>query len=118
MAYRDNWLRHLLAPLTGEGFSNALARDFASGNLWDPAERISWRWLKLVWAYSVSVVAQFCFAVALAAIVVNMVKGVSWETFVLWCGGGTAAMLVFAVLVATATYIDVIRRGKNGSKSA
>lgn len=117
MAYRDNWLRHLLAPFTGEGLSNFLARDFWSRqeDLWEPAAPVRWRWVKLVWVYAASVFAQFTFAIIIAGTVIEFFKDVPAYLWWIVVGGGTAAMLLFAILVATATYVDIRRKARRSA---
>lgn len=111
MAYRDNWLRHLMAPFTGEGLSNALARDFwrADEDLWSVEHDVRWRWLKLIWVYSASVVSQGTFVLGIAFAVINLFKPVSLPTWWIGIGGVTAALLLFAVFVATASWLDIWR---------
>lgn len=111
MAYRDNWLRHLMAPFTGEGLSDALARDFwrSDEDLWSVEHAVRWRWFKLVWVYAASVVMQGTLALVIAGAIISLFKPVSLPTWLIVLGGTTAAMLLFAVLVATAAWIDIWR---------
>ena len=111
MAYRDNWLRHLMAPFTGEGGSNALARDFwrADEDLWTVEHDVRWRWLKLVWVYSASVVSQVTFVGVIAFAIIGLFKLVSLPTWWIGVGGVTAAGLLFAVVIATASWFDIWR---------
>ncbi|MBY0439777.1 MAG: hypothetical protein K2W80_16455 [Burkholderiales bacterium] len=112
MAYRDNWLRHLMAPFCGEGLSEALARDFwrTDEDLWSPEHDVGWRWLKLVWAYAASAVCQVGFSLAIAGVTINVFKPVSATTWSIGLGAVTGAMLLFAGLIATSVWIDVSRR--------
>jgi hypothetical protein len=112
MAYRDNWLRHLIAPLTGEGLSDTLARDFwhVDEDLWSIEHDVRWRWLKLVWVYSASVVAQLTFASVIGYLAIGLVKPIDSATWWVGVGGVTAALMLFAVLVASFVWIDVSRR--------
>ena len=59
-AYRSNWLRHTLAPLTGEGLNQHLLRHFwrQSEDLWSATANVSNRWLKLLYVYFASVGSQ------------------------------------------------------------
>jgi hypothetical protein len=111
MAYSDNWLRHLMAPFTGEGLSNALARDFwrSDEDLWSIERPVDWRWLKLMWVYAASVVSQGTFVLLIAMAVISFFKEVPLMWWWISVGGMTVAMLLFAVLVATSTYIDIWR---------
>jgi hypothetical protein len=116
MSYRDNWLEHLLAPLTGRGLSNALARDFWSAreDLWDPRAAIKKRWLKLLWVYSMSVITQVTLPCILIALLVRIFKELPLRWWLIGIGGPSALAIVFAVLVATATCIDINRRARSG----
>ena len=111
MAYRDNWLRHLMAPFTGEGLSNALARDFwrSDEDIWSVEHAVRWRWFKLVWVYAASVVCQLTAAGLVLVAIISLFKAVSLPTWWIAVGGVTAAMLLFAVLCATAAWIDIWR---------
>ena len=73
LSYRQNWLRHFLAPLSGRGFSAFLARDFwPSENLWSPTTAVNRRWLKLLFVYSASAVAQLFLPLLATAIFINL----------------------------------------------
>jgi hypothetical protein len=111
MAYSDNWLRHLMAPFTGEGLSNTLARDFwpTDEDLWSVEHDVRWRWFKLMWVYAASVIAQGTFALVIVGSIISLFKPVSLLTWWISVGGVTAAMLLFAVFVATASWIDIWR---------
>jgi hypothetical protein len=118
MAYKDNWLRHLFAPLTGEGLSNALARDFWSHeDLWTSEQAVRCRWIKLVWVYSASAVTQVMFPLMVAAAIVSLFKEVPLKWWAIGVGGGTGLAVLFGVLFATTSLIDVYRRvrSRNGS---
>ena len=111
MAYRKNWLRHLMAPFIGEGLSNVLARDFwrDDEDLWSVEQPVDWRWLKLLWVYAASVVSQVTVVLSIAAATIGFFKEIPLKWWWISVGGATAAMLLFAVLVATCTYIDIWR---------
>lgn len=112
MAYKDNWLRHLMAPFTGEGLNNTLARDFwrDDEDLWSLEQDVPWRWAKLLWVYVASVFAQVTTAGVMIAGISSLFIAPSAKWWLIAIGGGTAAMLLFAVLVATATWGDIRRR--------
>lgn len=115
MSYRDNWPRHLLAPLTGNGLSNSLARDFwTREDLWDPRAAVTKRWLKLLWVYLMSVITQVTIPCAFIAMIVSMFKEVPLRWWLIGIGGPSAFAIVLAVLVATATCIDINRRARSG----
>lgn len=111
MAYRDNWLRHLMAPLTGEGLSNALARDFwrTDEDLWSVQQFVPWRWLKLLWVYAASAICQLTAALLLVFAGINLYDPVPLKWWWIGVGGATVAMLLFAAVIATATCIDIWR---------
>ena len=118
MAYRDNWLRHLLAPMTGEGLSNTLARDFWSHeDLWSAAHVVRYRWVKLVWVYGVSAVAQMTLPLLVAVAIINVFKSVPFEWWLICVGGGTAFAMALAVLFATTSWIDVGRQSKRSGRN-
>lgn len=116
MSYRENWPKHLLAPLTGSGFSNALARDFwtVRENLWNPDQVVAKRWLKFLWVYAMSAIAQITIPGVIVAAIVNVFKEVPLRWWFICIGGGSAFGLVLAVLIASATYIDINRRARSG----
>lgn len=118
MAYSDNWLRHLAAPFTGEGLSNALARDFwrSDEDLWSVEHPVNWRWLKLMWVYAASVVSQATFSLLVAAAIISLFKEVPLKWWWIAVGGVTVMMLLFAVLVATSTYIDIWRVSRHSDR--
>jgi hypothetical protein len=110
MAYKDNWLRHLFAFATGEGYSDKLARDFWDEDLWGPNKPIRWRWLKLVWVYSVSVLAQVTLPLLVGYTVINLFKAIPFRWWMIGVGGVSAGGLVFAILFAATAYIDQRRK--------
>lgn len=110
MAYRDNWLRHFFACLTGEGGSKVLARDFCSEDLWEPNKLVRWRWLKLVWVYSLSVLTQITLLLLVLAAVISLFRPVPLRWWLIGVGGVSAVSWVFAVLFATAEWIDLRRK--------
>lgn len=115
MSYRDNWLKHLLAPLTGNGLSNNLARDFWSAHedLWNPRAVVTKRWLKLLWVYLMSVITQVTIPCVLIAMIVSTFKEVPLRWWLIGIGGPSAFAIVLAALVATATCIDINRRARS-----
>ena len=111
MAYSDNWFRHLMAPFTGEGLSNALARDFwrDDEDLWSVEQSVEWRWLKLLWVYAASVVSQVTLVLLVVVAIISLFDEVPLKWWWISVGGGTAAMLLFAVLCATSAALDIWR---------
>lgn len=107
--YLNNCLRHFVAPLTGEGLSDRLARDFwPSEDIWSSDRQIRLRWLKLSYVYSASVVAQLTIPLTVAFIVIHLfVRPLSFRWWLIGVGGITVLLLTFAVLVATLTYLRV-----------
>ena len=107
-----------MAPLMGEGLSDALARDFwrVDEDLWSAERPVRFRWLKLVWVYMASVVAQCTFALLLIMFVISLFEKVPPVWWLISVGGVTCGMLLFSILVATSTWIDICRvgRGSNG----
>lgn len=112
MAYKNNWLRHLFAFATGEGYSDELARDFCHEDLWEPSKPVRWRWLKLVWVYSVSVLAQVTLTGLVVGVLVSLFKPAPPHVWLFFIGGATMLGLIFAILFATTACIDQ-RRQKN-----
>lgn len=112
MAYCENWLNHLAAPLTGEGLSKRLASDFwPSEDLWNSNMAITRRWLKLIWVYSASVVAQLTLSSLIAVALIDLLyRDVPYIWWLITIGGGTTIMLLLAVIIATATYVSVVRK--------
>lgn len=113
MTYRRNWLRHFFASINGEGGSNTLARDFWNEDLWEPNRRVNWRWLKLVWVYSMSVLTQLTLPGLVGFAIISLFKEVPFRWWLIGVGGVSAAALIFAILIATASYIDQRRKSKN-----
>lgn len=116
MSYRDNWLKHLLAPFTGSGFSNALARDFWTSreDLWNPNAGVPKRWLKLVWVYVMSAITQITFPGIVIIGIVSTFKDVPLRWWLISIGGPSAFGIVLAVLIATATCMGINRRARSG----
>lgn len=114
MSYFANWPKHLLAPITSACFSDALARDFwTSGeDLWDHKIPIKKRWLKFLWVYSMSAIAQITLPSIVAVAIVAMFKYVPIAWWVISIGSGTAFGLLLAVVFSTSAYFDVDRRAK------
>ena len=114
MSYSHNWVRHLLAPLTGQGGSKELARDFWSReDLWSPTAPVKRRWLKLVFVYAVSVVTQVSvLGVIVIGLVDVFVKDVPLRWWVISIGVGSLIALAFAVLSATVEYTSVVKQAR------
>lgn len=120
MAYRENWLRHLFAFLTGEGWSNSLARDFwyAEEDLWEPDKPITWRWLKLSWVYSVSAIAQITLPLFISYAILNLFfLTIPLRWWLIGVGGLSVIAWVFAILFATAECVDQRRRLRSARKA-
>jgi hypothetical protein len=116
MAYKDSWLRHLFAPMTGEGLTNALARNFWSReDLWSSEKAARYRWVELVLDYAVSTVAQMMLLLLVAVAMINVFKSLPFERWLIYVGGGTAFAMTLAVLFATTSWIDLYRRSRGQS---
>lgn len=116
MAYKDNWLRHFFACVNGEAWSNTLARDFWDEDLWELNKPIRWRWAKMLWVYSVSVIAQITLPGLLMATVISLFKPVPFRWWLIGVGGMSAVGLVFAFLFATTAYIDQCRKSTSSGQ--
>jgi hypothetical protein len=113
MSYSENWLRHLFAPLTGEGLSNHLARDFwIEEDLWNPSQAIRRRFLKLWWVYSASTIAQIALPLTVTAFIINIFEDVSFKWWAIAVGGTTTLGLIFALTDAVLTDWRIRRAGK------
>jgi hypothetical protein len=117
MSYWKNWPRHLIAPLSGDGFSNTLARDFCRqrGDLWEPATQVSWRWLKLMWVYSASAITQLTFPMIIVCAVISIfdpMMSLRWWLIVV--GGITLVGIAIASLITTWTYIWISQKRSSG----
>lgn len=107
-----------MAPFTGEGLSNALARDFwrADEDLWSIERSVEWRWAKLFWVYAASVVSQLTFGLLIVGMITSPFKEVPLAIWWIGVGGVSAALLLFALIVATAVYIDICRARRRAMK--
>ena len=113
MALKTNIYRHLLAGLTGEGYSDELARDFwpPSEDLWDSSAQVHWRWLKLVFVFCASAFTQIMIPVGLVFVILSPFidphkrTSATYWTAVL-TGAGAFAL---AVIIATHAYVSIIR---------
>src|SRR3990172_8578230 len=76
MAYKNNWFRYFFAAINGEAWSNSLAKDFWSEDLWDLKNSIRWRWAKMVWVYSASAFVQITLPGLLVPAAISLVKPV------------------------------------------
>lgn len=116
MAYIDNFLDHLLAAFTGQGYSQSLARDFwrQDEDLFDATNHIALRWFKLLWVYSLSAFAQIVLpgVLAIAILVLPMATPLRW--CLLAIAFGAAWGLLFAFIFSTTTYIDILRQQRKG----
>ena len=112
MAYKDNWMNHLLAPFTGEGASNKLAQDFWAENLFNRQKLVKFHWLKLVWVYMVSVVAQVTLSGTLLMIPITLYKngGADWTYALIAVTGATLILWVVAIIFASATWLDIRKK--------
>jgi hypothetical protein len=116
MAYRANWLAHLLAPITGRGFDDRLARDFwsHSEDLWDGKKEVSLRWLKLFLAYFASGIAQLVAPVALVGLVIVPIRHGVWLWYWLAIGAAVLIGLIGALISATGAHISALRESPAG----
>ena len=110
MSYKQNWLRHFVAPFSGEGFSQLLARDFwPHEDLWSATAAVNRRWLKLVFAYAASAVAQlFLPLFVIAGFIDLFIKDVPLQWWLIGVGGGTLVGLAFALVIASLAYASVV----------
>jgi uncharacterized protein (DUF2062 family) len=92
MAFKDNWRRHVLSLLeegTEEGASRELDRDFwPKEDIWDPAVRTQYRWLKFLWVSFARSAISAGFPMAVLC-------------FIMYFFGLTVAFAVFAVSTLT-----------------
>jgi hypothetical protein len=89
-----------------------LARDFwAREDLWSPTAPVKRRWLKLVFVYAVSVLAQVSL---LGLIVIGsidvFVKDVPLRWWIISIGVGSLIALAFAILSASVEYTSVVKQ--------
>ena len=112
LSYRQNWLRPFFAPLSGRGFSAFLARDFwPSENLWSPTTAVNRRWLKLLFVYSASAVAQLFVPLLATTIFIDFfIKDVPLQWWLIGVRGGTLIGLAFAVALASLTYASIEKK--------
>jgi hypothetical protein len=108
VAYRENWLRHLVSVLRGESYSNELAHDFTREDLWDPRKPVRARWSKLVFVYFASALTQTALPVMLVGTLITLFQdegSMFW-----WCiGAGVTTLfgLLTAIVIGTATYVGI-----------
>ena len=116
VAFRDNWPRHLFAPLMGGCFSEPLARDFSvtGEDLWDAEKPIFWRWAKLLYAYVLSALAQVTFPALIACAVIALWNGSSFHTFWLSVLISTGVALLVAILMTIVVCLEVKRQRRHG----
>jgi hypothetical protein len=118
MAYRQNWVRHLLAPLAGECWNKELARDFCwiDEDLWEATKSIKWRLLKLTWVYSVCVVTQITMPAILFIAVANLFfKKIPLQGWVAGVAVGSAIAFVYAVLHSIVTYLWLLKKSRSSA---
>lgn len=83
----------------GKGYSKQLARDFwrIDEDLWDPEQEIRWRWIKFVWVYTSSLLAQVVSPIAIVGCVLNLIGiefGWVYSLVFLLCFGGASALFI------------------------
>jgi hypothetical protein len=105
MSYRDNWLKHMFAAVSGNGcFSDELARDFwfsKKEDPWNLTQDVARRWWKLLFAYSASAIAQISLPLALLGMIIIPLKHHEWKWLFIGIGFGTVMGVVAASLAAT-----------------
>lgn len=108
MSYRKNWLNHFFAVLYGKGLSKELAQDFwSSENLWCAKELVRWRWVKLLWVYWLSSLAQL----VLPLVVIGLAyKVFSSAALILGIGFGLVASVFCAFFAATIDFFVLSRK--------
>jgi len=121
MAYRDNWLKHLLATVNGKGFDVSLARDFwtSSEDLWDHRTEVPYRWLKLVFVYTMSGLAQVSVPLLLfGPILLPFTKHGDWRWWLFGVAMSAAFAIPAATLIATLRYVLVSMKSHALKRSA
>lgn len=118
-AYRERWLRHTLAPVTGEGLNQHLLRDFyPTEDLWDPQQDVVNRWRKLFAAYLLGAAAHLLFPSALAGFAMLVIGKISlkWVGIVLL--GAAAVGVVFALIFSAWDARKLAAAGRKGETHA
>lgn len=111
MAFKDNWPLHLTAALSADGFSHKLAQDFWAEDLFNSKAMVRYHWLKLVWVFCVSVLAQLTLLSILVVIPITLYKngGSDWMWAFMAVVGGTVIFWILAITIATAVWLDLKR---------
>jgi hypothetical protein len=114
MSYRDRWLSHLIAPLTGNGFNRDLARDFLARNEnpWDETQKIEYRWARIVYAYAMSTLAQLTLPSTLTLLVLGAFYDIGARWTAVTVAGATVIGLLFALIVGSLEYMALCRRSR------
>ena len=111
MSYRQNWLQHTLATLSGRGFSRDLASDFWPREaLWSADAPVSLRWAKLAYVYTASAVAQIVLPLVLVALIIDLTKGLPFEWWLIMFGVGAGLGLATAIALSTFVYVSIARQ--------
>jgi len=112
MAYRDNWLRHFFAGVTGNGGSRELARDFCSGeDIWNPTMPVQHRWLKIIWVSFASNLAQLTLPLLLMFGLSVVIMGpISLDFVLLIASSITAIGTIGLVFIEVLNYAFAKRR--------
>ncbi len=112
MAYRDNWLTHMLATVNGKGFDDYLARDFwtPSEDLWNHRIDVRRRWLKLWFVYVMSGLAQVSLPLfILGAVLLPFTKHGDWRWWLIGVATSTPFIAAGAILSTTRVYLKLLR---------
>jgi hypothetical protein len=104
-----NWFYHLIAGITGNGFSQGLAQDFWAEPLFEPP-MVRHHFWKLLWVFSMSSILQMVLPAALIAAVFARDTPSSWSFALTILGGGTVLALVLALLFALGAWVGLKRQ--------
>ena len=111
MSYRQNWLKHTLAALSGRGFNRDLASDFWPHEaLWSADAPVSWRWAKLAYAYTASAVTQIVLPLVPVALLIDLIKGLPLKWWLISFGVGAGFGLATAITLSTFVYVSIARQ--------
>jgi hypothetical protein len=111
-----NWFYHLIAGLTGNGFSKGLAQDFWAEPLFE-LPMVRHHFWKLLWVFSMSSILQMVLPAALIATVLALYTGSRWSFALNILGVVTVLALVLALLFALGTWIGLKRQARRMGRS-
>jgi hypothetical protein len=111
-----NWFYHLIAGLTGNGFSQGLAQDFWAEPLFE-LPMVRHHFWKLLWVFSMSSILQMVLPAALIATVFALYTTSSWSFALTILGGVTVLALVLALLFAVGAWVGLKRQASRMRRS-